>query len=243
MPIILEWLSGAMPDVLCIQETKVRDEEFPAADFRQAGYEVVFRGEKSYNGVAVLSRHGMDNVSFGFDGKGLDEGTRLMAVSVKGIAIVNTYVPQGTSPDSDRFQYKLSWFERLLGYFSSRFKRDSCLVWAGDFNVAPEPIDVHDPKRLLGHVGFHPDEHRALARVKEWGFLDLFRKHRPGPGHFTFYDYRVRNAVERGLGWRVDHIWGTGTMAERSVDAWIDIQPRLWEKPSDHTPIVAEFKD
>ena len=114
-------------------------------------------------------------------------------------------------------------------------------MWIGDFNVAPEPIDVHDPKRLLGHVGYHPDEHKALKRVKEWGFVDVFRKHKTDPGEYTFWDYRVRNAVERGLGWRVDHIWATKPLAEKSQDAWIDLEPRLWDKPSDHTFIVAEF--
>ena len=121
------------------------------------------------------------------------------------------------------------------------YRTEDRLVWLGDFNVAPEPIDVHDPKRLLGHVGFHPDEHRALAAVKAWGFVDIFRKHRPEPGNYSFWDYRVRDSVARGLGWRVDHILATGPMAGASVRAWIDREPRTWERPSDHTPVAAEF--
>ena len=241
MPVIQRWLAASRPDVLCVQETKVADEDFPAAEIGALGYRAVYRGEKSYNGVAVLSRHEIEGVSCGFDGNGSDEGTRLIAVRVMGVDIVNTYVPQGTSPDSDRFQYKLQWFGRLLDYFSRRFTAGDRLVWLGDFNVAPEPIDVHDPKRLLGHVGYHPDEHRALAAVKSWGFVDIFRKHHPEAGHYTFWDYRVRDSVARGLGWRVDHIWATGAMAALSVDASIDREPRTWEKPSDHTPLVAEF--
>ncbi|HPV43414.1 MAG TPA: exodeoxyribonuclease III [Spirochaetota bacterium] len=241
MPVIERWLAASRPDVLCIQETKVVDDDFPAAEIEALGYRAVFHGEKSYNGVAVLSRHDIEGVSCGFDGNGNDEGTRLIAVRVQGVDIVNTYVPQGTSPDSDRFQYKLQWFGRLLEYFNMRFTAGDRLVWLGDFNVAPEPIDVHDPKRLLGHVGYHPDEHRALAAVKAWGFVDIFRKHHPEAGHYTFWDYRVRDSVARGMGWRVDHIWGTGAMAALSVGASIDREPRMWEKPSDHTPLIAEF--
>ncbi|MBN2161122.1 MAG: exodeoxyribonuclease III [Spirochaetes bacterium] len=241
MPIVARWLAAAMPDVLCLQETKVPDADFPEDEIAALGYRTVYRGEKSYNGVAVLSRHEFERVSYGFDGAGDDEGTRLVTVRVRGVDIVNTYVPQGTSPDSDRFQYKLGWFGRLRDYFERNYGPGDRLVWVGDFNVAPEPIDVHNPKSLLGHVGFHPEEHRALAGVKEWGFIDIFRKHHPEPGHYSFWDYRVRDSVARGLGWRVDHIWGTATMAGLSAGAMIDREPRLWERPSDHTPVVAEF--
>jgi len=243
LPVLLRWLAKEKPDLLCLQETKVRDEEFPAPEIASAGYGACFKGEKSYNGVAVLSRVPIDEFSTGFDGCGNDEGARLIRVRAGNVTVVNSYVPQGTAPDSDRFQYKLAWFGRLRDYFNKNFMADSPLVWVGDFNVAPEPMDVHDPKRLLGHVGYHPDEHKALAAVKSWGFDDVFRKHNPGGGHFTFWDYRVRDAVQRGLGWRVDHVWATRNMTERSEGSWIDREPRLWEKPSDHAPIVAVFRD
>lgn len=241
MHILEPWIADNAPDVLCLQETKVVDGEFPGPAFNDLGYRAVFRGEKSYNGIAVLSRHDFEDVAYGFDGAGADEGTRLLSVRVRGVDIINTYVPQGTSPESDRFQYKLRWFGRLREYFNDRFRSAGLVLWTGDFNVAPEPIDVHDPKRLLGHVGFHPDEHRALAAVKEWGFTDIFRKHHPEPGHYSFWDYRARDGVAKGLGWRVDHIWATGPLADSSVDAWIDTAPRRGERPSDHTPVVAEF--
>jgi len=115
------------------------------------------------------------------------------------------------------------------------------VIWTGDFNVALDPIDVYDPQELLGSVGYHPEEHKALRQVMEWGFIDVYRMHKPDDKAFTFWDYRIPNAVKRGLGWRIDHIWATRSLAERSKAAWIDQQPRLWQRPSDHTFIVAEF--
>ncbi len=241
MPVLKRWLADTSPDFLCLQETKVVDGDFPVDEFLESGYNSVFMGEKSYNGVAIISKTKPDSVFHGFDGKGSDEGTRLIAVKSGKINIVNTYIPQGTAPDSEKFQYKLHWFERIKELFDSRYKKSDILIWVGDFNVAPEPIDVHNPKRLLGSVGYHPEEHRALASVKEWGFTDIFRKHTPDGGNYSFWDYRVKDGVARGLGWRVDHIWGTSKASDKSVRSWIDVEPRLWEKPSDHTPILAEF--
>ena len=241
LEIVLEWLKKESPDVLCVQETKVVDNDFPRQAFDDINYRTVFRGEKSYNGVAVLSKWPMENVQIGFDDKE-SEGSRLIAAEVKGVPIVNTYIPQGQDPHSDKFQYKLDWFRRLYDFFNNNFQPDKPLIWTGDFNVAPESIDVHDPVRLLGHVGFHPDEHVALEKFRKWGFVDVFRKHRPEPGQYSFWDYRVKNAIKRKTGWRVDHIWATEILAGKSVNAWIDVNPRLKERPSDHTPIVAEFK-
>jgi exodeoxyribonuclease-3 len=241
MPLIARWLEKRAPDVLCLQETKTRNDDFPEAEFKAAGYNAVYCGEKSYNGVAVVSRTPAEDVRCGFDREGADEGPRLITVRVNGIAIVNTYVPQGTDPASPKFRYKLEWLARLRKYFDMNFRNDDPLVWAGDFNVAPETIDVYDPVRLAGQIGFHPDERRALASVKEWGFTDVFRMHRKEAGQYSFWDYRARDAVTRGLGWRVDHIWATGALAAKSVHAYIDIEPRLWEKPSDHAPLMAEF--
>ena len=238
---VLEWLDKESPDVLCIQETKVVDNDFPTQAFDDINYRTVFRGEKSYNGVAVLSKWPIENIQIGFDDKE-SEGTRLIAAVVKSVPIVNTYIPQGHDPLSDKFRYKLNWFNRLYDFFNSNFQHDKPLLWIGDFNVAPEPIDVYDPVKLLGHVGYHPDEHAALQRFREWGFVDVFRMHRPEPGQYSFWDYRVRNALKRKAGWRVDHIWATRPLAEKSVNAWIDVNPRLKERPSDHTPVVAEFK-
>ncbi|MBI5055014.1 MAG: exodeoxyribonuclease III [Nitrospirae bacterium] len=239
--IVIDWLKKESPDVLCLQETKATDADFPLTAFKETGYHAVFRGEKSYNGVAVISKETPENIRAGFDKNGSD-GTRLITVTINNIPVVNTYVPQGFHPLSMKFKEKLEWFQRLHEYFNRNFKPDKPLVWVGDFNVAPEAIDVHDPKRLLGEIGFHPDEHAALKKIMQWGFVDVFRMHQPDAGQYTFYDYRAKNAIKRKTGWRVDHIWATRPLAEKSVRAWIDMAPRLLEKPSDHTPIAAEFK-
>jgi len=242
LPIILEWLKKNTPDALCLQETKSPDDKFPWKEIEAAGYHVAFRGQKGYNGVAISSRQPAEKVSIGFD-EDESEGPRLIRADVNGVPIVNTYVPQGFSPMSEQFQGKLEWFQRLLDYFGRNFKPTEPLVWVGDFNVAPEPIDVYDPEYLAGHVGFHPDEQAALSEIRDWGFVDVFRKHHPEPGQYTFFDYQIRNAVKNGIGWRIDHIWATKPLAELTTDSWIDMEPRLMEKPSDHTVLVAEFKE
>lgn len=242
MEILQRWIKENNPDVLCLQETKSQDIDFPKDKIESLGYQVIFKGEKSYNGVAILSKMPFEKVHYGFDGDGKDEGSRLIAAQVNGLSIVNTYIPQGTDPSSEKFIYKLQWFERILKFFNEKFNRDEPLLWLGDFNVAPEPLDVYNPEKLSGSIGFHPDEHRALGKIKEWGFVDIFRKYHPEGGHYTFWDYRVRDAVKNGMGWRVDHIWASRPAAERSLDSFIDINPRLWEKPSDHTCIAAIFK-
>lgn len=242
LPIILDWLRERRPDVLCVQETKVQDNEFPAQVFFEAGYTSSFFGQKSYNGVAMLSREPLDDVLAGMgDGAELPEQARLMAGSCNGIRIVTTYVPQGFEPGSDKFEYKLAWMERLRAYFASRFSPEQPLIWCGDINVAPEPEDVYDPVKLEGSCGVHPDERAALRRIMDWGFEDVFRRHEPGPGHYTFWDYRLRGSLSRNLGWRIDHIFATRTLAERCSSAFIDIEPRKMEKPSDHTFLAASF--
>ncbi len=242
MPVLKKWVSDISPDVLSLQETKVSDEDFPKDELTSLGYNSVFKGEKSYNGVAILSKKKIDEVSYGFDGKGFDEGTRLITAKIGKLNIVNTYIPQGVSPDSEKFQYKLKWFRKLGLFFDREYKPGDFLIWLGDFNVAPEPIDVHNPKRLIGNVGYHPDEHKELLSVKSWGFTDLYRKFNPESGNYTFWDYRVKDGIARGLGWRVDHIWGTAPLEKKVTRSWIDIAPRLMEKPSDHTPILVDLK-
>lgn len=241
LEIVLEWMKKESPDVLCVQETKTVDDDFPREPFMDIGYQTAYRGEKSYNGVAIFSKLPMEKVRIGFNDNE-SEGTRMITAVVNSIPIVNTYIPQGYDPMSEKYKFKLDWFRRLYDYFNNTYRPAQPLLWLGDFNVAPEPGDVHDPERLLGQVGYHPDEHAALRRFKEWGFVDVFRMHQTGPGQYTFWDYRVKNGVKRKLGWRVDHIWATRPLAEKSVNAWIDIGPRLKERPSDHTPVVAEFE-
>lgn len=242
LPLLAAWLRQERPDVLCLQETKVQDPDFPEGFFREQGYHVVFRGQKAYAGVAIASLAPPQDVRFGLDDGGPPDEARLVQATVRGIPIVNSYVPQGQSPDSPQFAYKLEWLARLQAYFERHFSPREPLLLCGDLNVAPEEIDVHDPKGLRDHVDFHPEARAALERIRAWGFVDVFRRHHPGePGQYTFWDYRVRGALERNVGWRVDHIWATPPLAEKSVRAWIDREARRMEKPSDHTFLVAEF--
>ncbi|OHB75106.1 MAG: exodeoxyribonuclease III [Planctomycetes bacterium RBG_16_55_9] len=240
LPVVLQWLADSQADVLCVQETKVQDSDFPTGAFDQIGYNCVFRGQKSYNGVAILSKHPIEHVEYGLPEEPKDQA-RLIGARIAGINIVNTYVPQGEAPDSEKFQYKLQWFTRLLDYFRRSFKPADAVLWLGDLNVAPTPIDVYDPKTLLGHVCFHPAVHEALSHVMTWGFVDVFRKHCDKPGEYTFWDYRMPNAFARNLGWRLDHVMATVPLADKSTGCTIAKELRRAERPSDHVPIVADF--
>lgn len=242
MDLILDWLETERPDVLCVQETKVQDDDFPAEPIRDSGYHVVYRGQKAHGGVAIISSAKPEEVEYGFDdGKQPDE-PRLLRAVVAGIPIVNTYVPQGRSVDSEHFEYKLEWFDRLRALFERDYESDEPLLWMGDFNVAPEPIDIYDPEGKANHVDFHPRARQALDEVKAWGFVDVFRRHHPDEeDQYTYYDYRAKDPIERGIGWRVDHIWATEPLAGRSTDSWIDLDARRAERPSDHTFLVALF--
>ncbi len=240
LPIVLKWLAEQAPDILCLQETKVQDADFPTEIFDGTGYEYIFKGQKSYNGAAIFSQHPITNVKFGFDDEPKDQ-PRLITAEIAGIKLVNTYVPQGYMPDSEKFEYKLNWFKRLLALFKKNFKPTDPVLWVGDLNVAPQPIDVYDPAGFLGHVCFCPEVHEALQLVLKWGFIDVFRKHCDQAGHYTFWDYRLRKSFDRNLGWRLDHIMATKPLADKSTACYIDRKPRIAERPSDHTPIIAEF--
>jgi len=239
--IVLPWLQKNRPDYLCLQETKVADDKFPQAEFADLGYAVTFRGHKQYSGVAIISRQKPQKVIFGLEDE-LSDAERIIAATFDKLTIINTYVPQGQDKDSPHYAYKLAWFARLRKYLQKHFKPQNPLVWCGDLNVAPENIDVHDPKRILGHVCFNEEVWKAYEDVKSWGFIDVFRKHHPAEsGQYTFFDYRVRDAVNRKLGWRVDHILATESLAKNSRNCLIDLSSRLAEKPSDHVILVAEF--
>lgn len=242
LPIVLRWLSEHQPDVLCVQETKVQDADFPTEAFEGSGYEFVFKGQKSYNGVAIFSKSKIEGVQHGFKEEPKDE-PRLLKAEINDVIIVNTYIPQGYLPDTQKFDYKLNWFERLYDFFEKNFDPTEPLIWVGDLNVAPEPIDVYDPVTLSGHVCFHPDVHKALKKVMSWGFIDVFRKHCKEPGQYSFWDYRMRNAFKANRGWRLDHVMATRPMAEKCTACYIDKNPRLAERPSDHTPVIAEFEN
>jgi len=238
---LLPWLDQSAPDVVCLQETKVQDADFPVAPFAEAGYRVAFRGEKAYNGVAILAKAPIENVRCGFDDGEPPDEARLIVAEVSEVSIVNAYVPQGRDVEHPMYAYKLAWFERLRALFETRFSPEQPVLWVGDLNVAPRAIDVWDPKRLLGHVCFNPEVGEAFARATAWGFVDVLRKHIPDPGVYTYFDYRAKNAVADGKGWRIDHVLATESLADRSTSAWIDLDPRRGERPSDHAPLLVAF--
>lgn len=241
-PAVIDWLKRNKPDVLCLQETKVQDQDFPVEAFTGSGYEVIFRGEKSYNGVAMLSKARPADVRFGLDDGLSPDETRLVAARFGPVHVINTYVPQGRAIDDAMYQYKLQWFERLRKWFDRHFTPAMRLVWVGDLNVAPEAKDIHNADQQAHHVCYHQSVRAAFELTKAWGFEDIFRKYHPEGGQYTFFDYRTANAVKRHMGWRVDHILATKPLANKSSDSYIDLAPRLKAQASDHTVLVAEFK-
>ena len=239
--IVTNWLTANAPDVLCVQETKAQDVDFPTEPFDNIGYNYAFKGQKSYNGVAIFTQHKIKNVTYGFDDEPKDQ-SRFITAQINGVNIINTYIPQGFERDSEKFEYKLNWFERLKKYFDKNFTANDNIIWVGDLNVAPTAIDVHTPDKLEGNVCFCDEVRDAFQSFIKWGFVDIFRKHCTDAGQFTFWDYRVRGGLSRNQGWRLDHILATKPMADKSTASYIDREPRKMEKPSDHTPIIAEFE-
>ncbi|HMO52054.1 MAG TPA: exodeoxyribonuclease III [Kiritimatiellia bacterium] len=242
MDAVLQWLAEYRPDILCLQETKVQDVEFPELPLREAGYHLQFRGMKSYNGVAILSRSPPDAVTAGFDDGGPADEPRLLCARWGDLSVVNTYVPQGRAIDHEMFRYKIEWFRRLRAYFDRNFRPSEALVWVGDLNVAAQPIDVYNPEQRAQHVCYHADAREALAFCRAWGFEDVFRKFHPEGGHYTFFDYRTADSLARGWGWRIDYILASPAMAERATQCTIDLEPRKQPKASDHTVMYADFR-
>jgi exodeoxyribonuclease-3 len=241
LPIILDWLERERPDILVLQETKVQDKDFPFEPFKEVAYHATFRGQKSYNGVAIISKHPLGEIHMDLHDGGNEEA-RFISARICDIPIIDVYVPQGFSPGTEKFEYKLRWLRDFLTYMEENHEPDMPLLLAGDFNVALEPIDVFDPEGLRGEVGFHPDEQSLMRELLDWGLVDIFRKHEPAGGQYTFWDYRIPNALKRKMGWRIDYILATTPLAEKSQNAWIDTEARTREKPSDHTFLVAEFR-
>ncbi len=241
LPILLDCLRKHEPDVLCLQETKVQDSEFPSPVLVSSGYHTTFRGMKGYNGVAILSQLPPEEVSYGFTrGKDSDD-VRLLRVVIRGVPIINTYVPQGQEIDSPKYQYKLRWFKRLRSYFQAHLSPDRPAIWCGDMNVAPRPMDVHSPEKHLKHVCYHEAARKAYHHTVAWGFVDVFCKLYPDRQQFTFWDYRQPSSIEANKGWRIDHILATPPLAERCREVRVDLEPRCAKEPSDHTLLLAEF--
>lgn len=239
LPQVIDWLEMASPDVLVLQETKVIDEQFPKEELEAAGYEIAFSGQKTYNGVAILSRKPMTDVSIGMPNYD-DEAKRVIAATVDGVRILNLYVPNGASVDSEKYQYKLSWLAALQDYVASVLKQTDKLVILGDFNIAPKDEDVHDPEAWGGQVLVSDAERTALKRLQELGLKDSFRLFEQAEKSFSWWDYRAAG-FRRNRGLRIDLVLSSLAMADKCTGSGIDKEPRKWERPSDHAPIWASY--
>lgn len=243
LSIVLDWLAENEPDLLAIQETKCEDDKFPVSDFEDAGWHAEIHGQKSYNGVALISRQPLSGVQRGFDNPLMPSDCRIISCRLKDWNIVNVYVPNGNAVGSEKFDYKLKWLKEFRNLLGSRYRPTDKVVVLGDINIAPAADDVFDADKHLGKVGHHPAEFEALKLVQSFGLTDLFRLKTEGPGHYTFWEFVIRGAVEKNLGWRIDHIYGTQAVADKLIDCQIDKDPRLLEKPSDHTFVWASFDE
>lgn len=241
LPQLAAWLRSADPDVLCVQETKCVDESFPYQELFDLGYYSAFYGQKSYNGVAILSKVEPRDVVKGLPDDDEESQKRLIAATVGGVRIVDVYVPNGQSLGSDKFQFKLDWIQRLRRFLDQSFKQSDEVLLCGDFNVAYEAADVWDPSAWEGHIHFTKPERAAIHFVKQWGFVDAFRQLNGDVKAFSWWDYRA-GAFQKNHGLRIDHIWISKPLSAALVDCRIDISTRKLDKPSDHAPVVAEFK-
>ncbi len=240
LPQVLDWLEAHSPDVLVLQEIKQVTEKFPAQAFTEAGYASIASGQKTYNGVAVIARdEPADPVTDfpGFD----DPARRILAATINGVRVVNLYVPNGSEVGSDKYAYKLDWLAALRNYLAGELQTHDKLVVLGDFNIAPADEDVYDPEKWGDAILCSPKEREALAAVTELGLTDVFRNFEQPEKTFSWWDYRSFG-FRRNAGLRIDLILASDTMAELCTASYVDKEPRALERPSDHAPVVAEFK-
>ena len=239
LPQLQQWLDQAQPDVVALQETKTEDDKFPVAAINEAGYQVHYSGQKTYNGVAVLSRQPLtDPVT---DLPGLDDPQRrVLAVTVGDVRVVNVYVVNGQAVGSEKYAYKMDWLVALQRFLQAELVRHPKLVLLGDFNIAPDDRDVHDPAAWAGEILCSEPERDALRSILDLGLHDSFRLHCAEGGHFSWWDYRAAG-FRRNLGLRIDLVLVSDALRGACRAAGIDREPRTWERPSDHTPVWAEF--
>jgi exodeoxyribonuclease-3 len=237
---MLRWIDREKPDVLCLQEIKCTDEKFPFLDFAEIGYQAVILGQKSYNGVAILSPISMEKVQYNFPGDDKEAPSRLIAATINNVRVVDVYIPNGTELGTDKFDFKLNWMQRLRNLFDDSCDVNSDVLLCGDFNIAEDERDVYNPAAWRGRLHFTVPERASLDYLKRWGFVDAFRKFNQDAGQYSWWDYR-EGAFQKDNGLRIDHIWVSPSLAAKCTRCWIDREPRAWEKPSDHAPVVAEF--
>lgn len=239
LPQVLAWLNNVKPDVLALQETKLSNEDFPVDIIQAAGYEVVFSGQRTYNGVALLSRKKALDIVFDLPDFN-DPQRRILAAVVGNVRVLNLYVPNGENIVSEKYQYKLDWLKNLDLFLKYEITKHPNLIVLGDFNIAPEEIDVHHPDSWREQILFSQKERQAFRDMLQVGFVDCFRYVNPAEQGFSWWDYRM-NAFKRNLGLRIDHILANSMLASSCVKCYIDKNPRGQDRPSDHAPVVAEF--
>ena len=240
LPHLLEWLARAQPDVACLQETKTEDRNFPLGEIEAAGYRVAYSGQKTYNGVAILSRTALAAEARGIPGFA-DDPKRVIAATIEGVRVVCLYAPNGQEPGSEKYAYKLRWYSALTSWLATALQEAKYLAVLGDLNIAPEARDVHDPKRWEGKIHFSEPERAAFRALLELGFRDAFRLFDQPEKQFTWWDYRLA-AFQRGWGLRIDHVLLSPQLAARCSSCVIDVEPRKLERPSDHAPVMTEVE-
>jgi exodeoxyribonuclease-3 len=239
LPHLLDWLAAQSPDVACLQETKCEDAAFPVEELRAAGYCSVYHGQRAYNGVAILSKAEGGGVCRGIPAFA-DEQSRVIAADFHGVRVVSVYVPNGQSVGSDKFEYKLRWFEALAAWLAAELETHPRLAVLGDFNVAPEDRDVHDPRLWEGKIHVSAPEREALRHVLAVGFADAFRLFEQPEKSYTWWDYRM-GAFRRNMGLRIDHVLLSPELARACRSCTVDVAPRRLERPSDHAPVLCEL--
>jgi len=237
---VMRFLGEHYPDVLCLQELKVEAKALPREAFERRGYNVEAACQKTYNGVAIVSPYPIEDVAVGFREGKQDPEARLIAATVRGVRVVCAYVPNGQAVGSDKYAYKLEWMQRLTTDLGRHADPKAPLVLTGDFNVAPEDRDVHDPKAWEGEVLCSGPEREAAEGWRAWGLEDLFRQHHAEGGLYSWWDYR-QGALHKNHGLRIDHLWATAPLAKRCTACDVIKDPRTWDKPSDHAPVMAVF--
>lgn len=238
---LLGVLERHQPDVLCLQELKGTDDTFPALAIREAGYHAAVHGQKTYNGVAILSREAPEDVHIGLDDDEDDPQARLISARVGGVHITCVYVPNGSRPDSDKYAYKRRWLERLMAYLERHVPRDGRAVLCGDMNIAPEARDVARPAQWDDSVLCTPEIRADFQRLLDWGFVDTYRQHHEEDGQYSWWDYRLLG-FPKNNGLRIDHVLATSALAKHCTDSAIDRDERKGKQPSDHAPVFSTFE-
>lgn len=240
---VIKWSEMARPDVLCLQETKAPDAKFPVKKLLNIGYEhIAVYGERAYNGVAILSRLPLDDVVNGIPGDDDDQQRRVIAATVEDIRIVCAYFPHGRIIGHEMFYLKLDWVRRFRKYFEKYYSPADDVVMCGDTNICPHEMDMWNVRYWAPRIHFSKEEREVFGELKRWGFVDVFREFNDQPGEFTWWDTFHESSFRKNRGLRLDYMWASQPLADRCADCWVDKTPRGWDHPSDHAPVVADFR-